>query len=427
MKLFQHITDETEHYETYKVFGLNLMEKATIHYRRAALTNKPIKNIYKRYIGSIIYITKLYNQCGLYKREIRLFSIPIIGTERLNGHKFYQILGINIFARPQEFLRDFEEECKIVIGKKYDDVYLLHRHIGDAYSCLIFIHEIIKRNNSKRPAIMVFSEQFQDMVKMTCPNIPCVYIDSKKPFEKRLYTRFSKECFEFNGIRFFPLVNTWTLGTKLTQGFKKSHELSLHKFYAYSYCFDLDFEKCSIDRASVLPDAEKSMLDKCQENNFNIDKFVFLATETFSYELLKIDFWISLINKLSEKGYGVFVNSVARSKEGRKFYKRPQLDSDLGESANYQSFYLSLAEAFALANRAKKIVAIRSGFSEILAQCDPEVYILYSGSDPAKLHSRFNDLTLTKYPCSNKEKLHEFIMTDISNEDCIKKIVEDVS
>ena len=403
------------------------MDSVTTLYKTSGYKNDPLKKVYKKYLGGTVYKRRLYNQCGIYKKDIGAFNAAVLETERLNGYKTYKIFGKEVYSRPQEFLVDFKKECIDSLDKKYDDVYVLLRHIGDAYGCLIFIHELIKKNNSKQPLIMVFSSQFNDLVKMTCPDIPCVFINSKKPFTKRLFTRFSKEFFEFCGIRFYPLTNSWILGTKLGRGFQKAIDESQHRLYAYSYFFDIKLENCSIERAKVLPDAESSMIYKCRQNSFNLEKFVFLAAETFSggAVLLPLEFWRNLIKEFNKKGYDVYVNTVAKRQEGKQFYHYGIIpDYDIGEPSNYKSFYLTLAECFALASKAKKIVAIRSGLTELLSQCDSETYILYTG-DIAKKAQAFN--TLSKYPCTNKVKLHEFVMTEVSIYDCIKNIVEGVS
>ena len=148
------------------------------------------------------------------------------------------------------------------------------------------------------------------------------------------------------------------------------------------------------------------MLEKVSATGLNLDKFVFLTPEAQSCKLCDEGFWCELINKFQSEGYDVFVNLASDNVR-------------LQNTISYKTCSLSLEEAFALAKRAKKIVSLRSGFTEILLQTEAPMDILYTefrhrpcfgDMDVQHVMSGFG---IAQLPLVEKEKIREIEVQEI--------------
>ena len=170
-------------------------------------------------------------------------------------------------------------------------------------------------------------------------------------------------------------------------------------------------------KAIVNVENECSMLNKVAKTGLNINKFVFLAPEAQSCKLYDEDFWCLLINKLQERGYDVFVNLV-------------EDDIKLKGAIDFKTCYLTFAEAFALAKRAKKIVSLRSGFTEFLLQTNVPMDVLYTKFkhrhffDDMDIYHVMSGFGIMQIPLIDKFKIREFNMFEISQIECLNKIIE---
>ena len=426
MKFFEHITDEYDCLESYRFLGITLMEKATVVYSRPRPeTNRPIKKIYKRFLGRTIYKAKYYNWNGLFKREISILSIPILGTLKLNGYKLYLVLGIKVYSKPMKFLTDFKTECVDNLDKKHDDIYIILGHLGDAFRMLTLIKSIIKEKRSKNPLIMVFDDSFEDLIKMMHIDIPYVHIKTSKPFKVRLEKQLSTDVFLLGNFKFFLLWNRWLWATKFYthRGLPAdTHVIDVHAAY-----YHVVYDNHKMGKLYTLPDAEENMLKLSKQAELNLDKFVFIAPEAFSYTVCPIEFWQKLIKIFQDSGYDVFINSVTKKIAGNKHSymnaKSRLFDIDSMKSA--KSFFLTVPEAYALAKRAKKIVSQRSGLSDMLIQTDAELCILYSiAGSWDKTEHIIKIESVLRSPYANPNKINEINIIGMSQEDIIKSVIE---
>ena len=170
-----------------------------------------------------------------------------------------------------------------------------------------------------------------------------------------------------------------------------------------------------MNSVNVPNESEKSMLNKIKSLNLDLSKFIFIAPEAITCELLDNSFWKILIEDFKNLGFDIFVNLV-----DTKF--------NIGLD-NYKTCSLSVSEAFALAKRAKKIVTLRSGFSELLVQAGVPIDILYN-----KFRNRrcFNDISvklvmegfsLKKLPMLTNRCISEYEYNISDQSSLIKEIV----
>ena len=314
--------------------------------------------------------------------------------------------------RKISLIEQFKKQYFKYFDKKYDDIYILRANSGEIYLTLTYlIDALIKRNGSKKPLLVATHKYHIDMIKMLCPNIPYVYI-------KKLRLKITAESFNIDNFRFFLLFDS--------QHFKqveidiKKNELGKHHYFK-SILTRLNMTDAYINmrKAIVNIEDERSMLNKVAKTGLNINKFVFLAPEAQSCKLYDEDFWCLLINKLQERGYDVFVNLV-------------EDDIKLKGAIDFKTCYLTFAEAFALAKRAKKIVSLRSGFTEFLLQTNVPIDVLYTKFkhrhffDDMDIYHVISGFGITQIPFVDISKIREFNMYEISQKDCLTKILESV-
>ena len=130
---------------------------------------------------------------------------------------------------------------------------------------------------------------------------------------------------------------------------------------------------------------EASLLNKVKKIELNLNKFVFIAPEANSTNLLDKSFWNDIVVYLKEKGYDVFCNVM--------------------DNANIingtKTTYLTFSESYILAQKAKCIISLRSGFVELLSTIDIPIFVIYNMVNNNKnrfLNNLYENYTLKNYP-----------------------------
>ena len=191
---------------------------------------------------------------------------------------------------------------------------------------------------------------------MICPDIDYIYI---KRFN--MFVKSETVDFRIDNFRFF-------------QAFSHKHFMQVeidikndetaHYFKSILEEFNLTQQDIETRETLEIMSSVKSMLEKVKEINLNLDKFVLMAPEAHSCTLINNEYWIELINKYKNEGYDVFVNLVGD-------------EIDLA-GANYKTCYLTYSEIYSLAKRAKKIIMLRSGLTELFLQTNVPMEVLYT-------------------------------------------------
>ena len=363
---------------------------------------------YQTFLGGLITTIKIndkYTDCS--KKEIRILGKTIIKREVKGNYKIYYMGDKEIFRF--SLLDEFKKRYFKYFDNQYDDIYILHANSGETYLTLTYIlDKFIKINKSKNPLLVATLKYHVDMIKMICPEIPYIYIENF-----RLKT--PENCFKIDNFRFFSLFNT----THFKQVAKEIKQRSLgeyHYFYGILERLNMSEQDVALRPITVSVNDEKTMLEKVKKTGLNLDKFIFLAPEAYSCKLYDDDFWCELINQFQTRGYDVFVNLVDD-------------EIKLKEALNYKTCYLTFAEAFALAKRSKKIVSLRSGFTEFLLQTNIPMDVIYTKFrkrhffDDLNTYEVMSGFGLKQLPFVDKSKIREFNMYEQSPKDCIETIL----
>ena len=130
---------------------------------------------------------------------------------------------------------------------------------------------------------------------------------------------------------------------------------------------------------------EECLLKKIDKIKLNLNKFVFIAPEANSTNLLDKSFWNDIVFYLRKKGYDVFCNVM----------------DNTNLVNNTKTTYLTFSESYILAQKAKCIISLRSGFVELLSTIDIPIFVIYNMVNNNKnrfLNNLYENYTLKNYP-----------------------------
>jgi hypothetical protein len=385
--------------KTIKFLGFPIME-TTFDYMVSQRTQK--------FLGGIITTCKSRtpnNDCT--DKEIKIFNLPFVRHLEQNDCSEYSVFGKTVCNI--SLLKTFKKEYFKYFDKKYDDIYILSANSGEIYLTLTYlIDAFIKKNNSKNPLLVATKKYHIDIIKMLCPDIPYVYV-------KKWKINITSDVFEIDNFRFFLLFNLQHF--KQVEMDIKNNELGQnHYFKSILKKLGLSEKDISMRKMTVPLEDERSMLDKIAKIGLNINNFVFIAPEALSCNLLDDNFWVELINKFQEKGIDVFVNLADN-------------DINLEGAKDYKTCDLTFSEAFALAKRSKKIVSLRSGFTEFLLQTDVPIDVLYTKFrhrhffDDMDIYHVMSGFGISQIPFVDKSKVRAFNTFEISQRECLDNIL----
>lgn len=349
-------------------------------------------------------LEQISNNTGTEK--VQKFLNGILTVTKGNDLYSYKLFGKTIYEN--SILNIFKKEYFKYLSDEYDDIYILNANSGETYLILTYILNIlIKRNQSKKPLLLATRKYHIDLIRMLCPDIPFIYT-------KKLNLKISEDKFKIDNFNFYLL---------LPSSYFRETEINIQKHqrehYFKSILKRLQLSEADIAmRKVIIPsDIETSMTAKISQTNLNINKFVFLAPEALSCKLYNDDFWCTLINTLQAKGYDVFVNLTKD-------------DIKLTNAQDYKTCSLTFSEAFALAKHAKRIVSLRSGFTEFLIQTQTPMDVIYT---PFKQRNSFERVDINhvisgfglyQLPYINKNIIREINTNEITCSECVKLIVD---
>jgi hypothetical protein len=293
---------------------------------------------------------------------------------------------------------------------KHDDIYVLNANSGEIYLFLTYVAEnFIKRNGSKNPLLVATKKYHIDLIKLLTPEIPYVYVkamgrdiaydDVVDIDDKRLFLLFCHKHFEY--------VERSILNKPVGES-----------YYFVDICNRLNIKAQDLGykKAVVSGIVQDSMLKKVKKTGLNLDKFVFVAPHARSCEEYDTEFWIELCKKLKEQGFDVFFN-VAKG------------DRDPIRGCKYKTCKLTFSEAFALAQRSKQIVCLRSGLSELLTQADVPLHVIYTkfknrtSFDEVSVERIFSGFGLKILPNINHTNLKEYNTGEMTEDAILEKIM----
>lgn len=241
-----------------------------------------------------------------------------------------------VLSVADSFYREYFE----FLPKGFDDVYILHANSGEVYCFLAYLAKAhIKKTGAQNPLFVATKPYHEDIIKLFFPKARYVY-----------YNMYLTEP------RLGILGDAWTSqGHNFWQIFSQRHFNTVNSNLGQIHYFDAMLSTLGLTREDVtkpvvkIPVSEKKEVTKIAEKiQLNTDKFVIIAPEASTSNLLPISFWRTLVKELYSRGYDVFLNATKLNEIKAKTHT------------------LSYTELFLLSSMAKGVISLRSGVSEFL-------------------------------------------------------------
>ena len=386
MKILEYIKTNEE--QSTKFFKFNI-------YRNMKLKRK------QYILNGLITIIKKYDKYHHIKiKYIKFLNKTIIKNIENGEIRLLYILNIPIIK--QSSISYYSKRITKKINKKYDDIYFIIGNSGEMYAFLTyFASTFIQRNRSKNPLIVGTQSYHSDIIKMIMPQIANINIK---------YSYFIKQnIFKIGKQRFFIIFNDYYLKDHIKKINTINKEMNYFKFMRNE--LNLNNEELIINKISISKEEEKNMSEKVNEIGLNIEKFIFIAPEAKSFKLTTNDFWKEIIKELESKEYDIFLN----------INDNTVTKNELSLNNKSKSCFLTFAQAFALAKRAKKIITLRSGFSEILMQTGTIMDVVYSERNLYNYHNLKNYTKLKEMG-----EINNYLVCEETTKEELKNIVKEI-
>ncbi len=335
------------------------------------------------------------------EREIRFLNIPIVqyGKKEENGvqERYLEILPAKSFEHK------LLEQILNFTGTDYDNIWILRAGSGESWLLNFAVNSLIKKYKAKKFCFVTSKDRkiSVDVLKTCHPNFNFFTIDIP---QNVLNTILDKNHFHYKNIFFH--IHHCTLKeveTQLMNFQQKRLNENLHTtdFYLNKVGIS-NFSYCQFTRDIQL---EQALEDKIKD--LDISNFILLAPEATSVFPVSNNFWETLFIELTKKGYDIFWNCT---KKVPKF----------GKHAN-----ISIVEAVMLAQKAKGIIGLRSGFLEPLSILNVPKYVIYTPYKWQNFNTEqtLNYYTLSKYPFVDNKLLYEFDISKSSEEQILTEIL----
>ena len=293
------------------------------------------------------------------QREVHLFGLPVIRVVKMEFCEKRYFLGIQYRVkkyaqRYDSFAEAFAANARGVHNRR---VKVIINNTGEAVT--------YARTHALwyKPDELVFGSRFQhaDIFRLFAPHIPVFYCGDAAELKE-------PQC--INGNHVEPLLTSSRLLAMNNQG-----KPFLQSWAEYMHA---DVSSLSYSRAVIPPEVERSALAKAQALRLNLDNFVVLSPVARSCEALPTAFWDEIETSLRAKGYDVFYNSPL----------------------------FSIPEVYALASRAKAIIALRSGLCDVLCDLPVPQFIIYSHN---KFHGDLQPMySFEHFPWAHSSSIFEY-------------------
>lgn len=386
-------------------------------------TNKKINNTTR--IVSLLGI-ELYKKEDTEEARTQHFLGNFIYTKRINGKdlKVYKIMGLPIFLRTIEkdicsyycfgILINQTHLAKLFfknnlkrVKEKYDDVYILHSNIGEVYLFFAYLAKsFIKKNQSQHPLFVATQKYHIDILKMYYPEAKYVFID-----DLRLKTQ--SDFWNLPKHRYFILFSDNHF-EKVEHDIMNSEIGCVH--YLTAILKTLKLTERDFSKPQVIPSlkSQEVFSNAVSKMQLQLSNFIILAPEAMTCEDLPITFWQKVANELKNKNFDIYLN--------------------ITKPTNYivgcKHYNLSIEEVFFLAQKAKAVISLRSGFSEFLLPTGiPNISVYTKFRKRTKnvfsVDKGIEGFSMLKIPFVNKNKVCEINAELYKNEDELVKQVID--
>lgn len=290
-------------------------------------------------------------------------------------------------------MESFYKEYFKYLPNDFDTAYILHANSGEVYCFLAYLAKAcMKKDGAEKPLFVATKGYHEDIIEMFFPKANYVY-----------YNLYLKEP-RLDLIGDFKEFN----GRNYRQIFSQRHFGVVNSNLGRIHYFDAMLQTLGLNRADAskpTPKLPKKVVTKvtkiAEEIGLDLNKFVILAPEALTTDLLPESFWHSLVRELYKSGYDVFLNVTKPT------------------NLNCKKYDLSYKELFALSTLSKGVISLKSGLSEFLSQTGTKNIVLakrFHWSATLTARQCLDAYSLMKLPYID-EKLNFEINTELYRDD----------
>lgn len=279
---------------------------------------------------------------------------------------------------------------KILVRLKKDELGIIcDYNLGETYLFCSLAESFKQKNNIKRIVLISQKKYHADICEMFNDNIERCYVNPSLYIKPLRYFRVIKE----GSFYFLYDYKNWNY-TSLVE--KKTTNLELLKMSA-GISSDAEVQHCQSKEINKIKAKELF-----SQLSLKRGKTVLLSPEAKTCDNLTEHFCQNICNELSDKGYDVFLNVT-----------NPEKRNTCTKSA-----LLPLGIAAPFCDLCGHVIAVRSGFCDIISSSDAKFHIIYPDQT-------FHDVFPVKnFMVSNYVK--EYILNEISEENMIECIINNI-
>lgn len=337
-------------------------------------------------------------------QRLRFCGITFYSKRNKNGLRTTRLFWVPFHIK--NLKKELLDRILQNIDDKYDDIYISRHNIGETYVYLTHLQSWIKKNGSKNPLLLVWQEKDVPLYKMFInKNIALQYIDI---LQQDLHSCFTEECIEYKGRKIFcPTPD-------ILQNMLK---IDTHpNFYQY-ICKDFEIN----DKSKIIIPHVDPIIDTFVQNRIKTyfkKPFIVLIPDATSLKVLPSDFWDTIIKKLKNLGYDIFVNSHS-SRTSHNFV--------ISDNSTI-SFDTTVGELFALAKHSAGVISMASGIAVLLTGTNTKMDLIYTDfnlKDPYVNSAQAQEIYSVYYlPNIDKKKIKEYDANLYTEEQLIDLIIK---
>ncbi len=355
------------------------------------------------FLGNFICIKKIKSKIKELK-TYKIFNFPILIRIIVNNICSYYCLGklINQSHLADLFFKNNLQNVKY----KYDDVYILYSNSGEIYLFFAYLaNAFIKKNQSKNPLFIATKKYHIDILKMYFPNAHYIFIN-------KLRLKTQSDVWDMPNHRYFILFSENHF-KKVEQDIKNNDTGDIHYLTSMLKTLNLTVNDFSKPEVILSLNSQKLLNFAVHKMQLKLNNFIIISPEAITCEDLSLTFWRKIVQELKKRNFDVLLNIT-----NHKNY-----------ITGCKQFELSFTEAFFLAQKAKAVISLRSGFSEFLLPTEIPNISIYTefrkrAQNTFNVEKEIAGFSMLKIPFVNKNKICE-INADLykSEDELVKQVI----
>ena len=358
----------------------------------------------QKFLGNFLVTRKSSSKIGELK-TFEILGLPI--SKRIVESDTCSYYCFGILVSRNSLAKIFFNKNLKNIKTKYDDVYILNSNSGEVYLFFAYlVKSFIEKNKSKNPLFVATQKYHIDILKMYYPKANYIFVN-------KLNLKTQSLVWNTPNHRYFILFPANHF-EKIEKDISENEIGTVHYFSRMLETLQLTEKDFSKPHVISSEKVQKFVNNATCEMQLQVDNFIILAPEAMTCEDLPITFWQKVVQELKNKNFDIYLNITKPTNyiEGGKHYN------------------LGFEEAFFLAQKAKAVISLRSGFSEFLLPTEiPNISIYTKFRNRTKntfsVDKGIEGFSMLKMPFVDKNKVCEINAELYKNEDELVKQVID--